>query len=187
MIKKLNQFLVFFVPVFIIAVFLCFASESFAKVTQEQAYQIALKHAGVPSNQAILLKQKIDHDFTGNTYELEFLSGQTKYKYEIFVSNGKIKEFKRKRADYDDMQAAQIMQESQANSSQGVNKRITRARAEEIAFKDLGITRKQAKFLRTKLETDDGMTYYEVEFYSGLRKHEYKIDVNTGQIIAYDD
>lgn len=185
MIKKLNRFFVLFV--FIAVAFLCFASVSFAKVTQEQAYQIALKHAGVSADSAVLLKQKIDREFTGDTYELEFLAGQTKYEYDIFVSNGKIKKFKRKMADYEDMQAAQMMQGGQGGVSQGASKRITRAQAENIAFKDLGITRKQAKFLKTKLETDDGMTYYEVEFYSGLRKHEYKIDVNTGQIIGYDD
>ncbi len=187
MIKRLNRFFVFCVPLLVVTVFLCFASESFARVTQEQAYQIALKHAGVSARQAVLLEQKIDHEFTGDTYEMEFLAGQTKYEYEVFVSNGKIKKFKRKRADYEDLQAAQMMQGSQAGAQQGANRRITKAQAEQIAFKDLGITRKQAKFLKTKLETDDGMTYYEVEFISGFRKHEYKIDVYTGQIIGYDD
>lgn len=182
MTKRLNQSF----ALFVVTVFLCFASESFAKVTQEEAYQIALRHAGVSANNAVLLEQKIDREFIGDTYELEFLAGQTKYEYEVFVNSGKIKKFKRKRADYKDMQAAQMMQNQNAQAG-SVNKRITRAQAEQIAFKDLGITRKQANFLKTKLETDDGMTYYEVEFYSGLRKHEYKIDVYTGQIIGYDD
>lgn len=183
MTKILNRFF----ALFVVTVLLCFASKSFAKVTQEQAYQIALRHAGVLANNAVLLEQKIDHEFTGDTYELEFLAGQTKYEYEVFVNSGKIKKFKRKRADYEDMQAAQLMQQNQNVQAGGANRRITKAQAEQIAFKDLGITRKQAKFLKTKLETDDGITYYEVEFYSGLRKHEYKIDVNTGQIIGYDD
>ena len=99
----------------------------------------------------MLLEQKIDHEFTGDTYEMEFLAGQTKYEYEVFVSNGKIKKFKRKRADYEDLQAAQMMQGgNQAGATQGANRRITKAQAEQIAFKDLGITRKQAKFLKTK-------------------------------------
>lgn len=183
--KKLNYFSVAFL--FVTVVFLCFANTCYARVTQEQAYQIALKHAGVSARQAVLLEQKIDHEFTGDTYEMEFLAGQTKYEYEVFVSNGKIKKFKRKRADYEDLQAAQMMQGNQTGTQQGTNRRITKAQAEQIAFKDLGITRKQAKFLKTKLETDDGMTYYEVEFISGFRKHEYKIDVYTGQIIGYDD
>lgn len=59
--------------------------------------------------------------------------------------------------------------------------------ARTAALTASGIAQDDASFVRTKLEQDDGKTYYDVEFTdaNGVR-YEYDIDAMTGTVISYE-
>lgn len=59
--------------------------------------------------------------------------------------------------------------------------------ARTTALTASGVAQDSAQFTKTQLETDDGKTYYDVEFTdaNGTR-YEYDIDAMTGAVIAYE-
>lgn len=66
------------------------------------------------------------------------------------------------------------------------NTKITSERAKDIALNHAKISKSNAKFTKIKLDKDDGILKYEIEFYSGHVEYEYEIDANTGRILEFD-
>ena len=66
-----------------------------AQITEAQAKDIALKHAGVSAQQAHFTKMKLDRDFGRSEYELEFFVGNVEYDYEIDAADGTVRKFSR--------------------------------------------------------------------------------------------
>ena len=64
------------------------------------------------------------------------------------------------------------------NSYIGVEK------AKAIALKDAGLG--SATFTKAKLDTDDGVKIYDIEFRSGNMEYDYEIDAKTGTILEKD-
>ena len=67
--------------------------DSSAKVTKDQALQIALDHAGLSAKDVTLPKVKKDHDDGKEVYEVEFHVGFYEYSYNIDVATGVILDF----------------------------------------------------------------------------------------------
>lgn len=65
-----------------------------------------------------------------------------------------------------------------ANNYIGVEK------AKSIALKDAGVS--GATFVKAKLETEDGVKVYDVEFYKANVEYDYEIDAITGKILEKD-
>jgi uncharacterized membrane protein YkoI len=55
--------------------------------------------------------------------------------------------------------------------------------AEDIALNHAGVTRNDAKALRSKLDREDGRTVYEIEFRVGKTEYEYEIDALSGTVL----
>ena len=68
-------------------------------ITQEQAIEIALKHAGVAKADASFIQVKPDVDNGMQQFDVEFHVGMTEYNYDIDASTGRIVDFD---ADIDD-------------------------------------------------------------------------------------
>ncbi len=60
---------------------------------------------------------------------------------------------------------------------------ITPEAAKAAALKHAGLTADQVTFLKAELETDDGNTYYDVEFTAGNIEYEYAIHRHTGEVL----
>jgi len=63
---------------------------------------------------------------------------------------------------------------------------ITLEEAQRIAFDQVGLTIDQVQRLRTNFETDDGVSRYDVEFFTDAQKYEFEIDAQTGKILSFD-
>lgn len=57
-------------------------------------------------------------------------------------------------------------------------------KAKSIALKDAGIS--NATFVKAKLDTEDGVKVYDVEFYKNNVEYSYEIDAKTGKIVEKD-
>ena len=71
------------------------ATESSNTITMEKAKKIALKKAGLTEKDGTWKKEKTDRDDGRMTYELEFVSGEMEYDFEIDAESGSILEFEK--------------------------------------------------------------------------------------------
>lgn len=56
--------------------------------------------------------------------------------------------------------------------------------AKSIAISDAGLTDAEVTFTKEKLDYEDGIAVYELEFYSSANRYEYEINAETGEIIS---
>ena len=66
------------------------ATQNNAKITEEEALNIALKHAGVTKNDIQNLENRLETENGKLVYDIEFDSGNTEYSYDINAETGDI-------------------------------------------------------------------------------------------------
>lgn len=145
-----------------------------AQITEAQAKEIALKHAGVTAQQAQFTKMKLDRDFGRAEYELEFYVGNVEYDYEIDAATGNVRQFSREEHMTAPMQ--------NGAAPQGA---ITEQKAKEIALARVPGA-KMSDIRKFKLDYDDGMRLYEVEIFYNFREYECEINADTGEIVSWE-
>lgn len=69
------------------------ATDAAAKISESKAKAIALKHAGLKEADVKFTKFNEDMDDGVWQYEIEFVSGETEYDYEINMETGEILDF----------------------------------------------------------------------------------------------
>jgi len=70
--------------------------------------------------------------------------------------------------------------------SEPTSKYIGVDKAKSIALSDAGIKSSAATFTKAKLDKDDGVATYEIEFFSGNTEYEYEISATSGKILDRD-
>lgn len=78
----------------------------------------------------------------------------------------------------------EIVQEETGQELQNVLY-ITEDEAIESAYNHSGVNRDEVTFAQSKLEYDNGVAEYEVEFYIGDTEYDYELDAQTGDVISY--
>ena len=145
------------------------ASQS-AYIGSDAALSAALRHAGVSSSSATLLKSQFDYEDGRMVYEVEFLAGQTKYEYDIDASTGDVVTYQQETRP--------------TQSASGTD--IGSATAQSAALAHAGFSQSQVTGLRTVPDFDDGIYSYEVEFWVGSTEYDYDIDGYTGGVISFE-
>ena len=144
-------------------------------ISLAKAKSIALKNAKVDSSDAKFVKGKLDKDDGRYEYEIEFISGGKEYEYTIDAKSGKILE-----------KDVETVNEPTAATTETGSKLISLAKAKSIALKNAKVDNSDAKFVKGKLDRDDGRYEYEIEFISGGKEYEYTIDAKSGKILEKD-
>lgn len=152
-----------------------------AKLTKEKAKSIALKHAGISESKASFVKVEKDYEDGILVYEVEFYSGNTEYDYEINANTGEILSYDKDIENYTIPSASGS--DSAENSSSGY---IGADKAKSIALKDAGLSASSVTFTKAKLDREDGIRVYEIEFFVGSTEYEYEINATTGKILDKD-
>lgn len=73
--------------------------------------------------------------------------------------------------------------EATVAAAQQNNDKIDLESAKSTALKDAGLEVSQVQFTKQKLDTDDGVEKYEIEFNYNGYEYEYDIDAKTGTIL----
>lgn len=147
-----------------------------AEITKEDALAIAKKDAGVSEKEIFNLEIKLDYEDGIRVYEIEFDTTETEYEYDIAVSDGKIINRKTEARDH-------ISASASVSSTPKPDIEITREDALSLAAKDAGISENEIFNLKLKLDYDDGIAVYEIDFDAGIYEYEYKIAALDGAIL----
>ena len=145
----------------------------------DEAKAAALKDAGLSESDVTFKKTELDNSHGTQVYDIEFYTSDTKYDYEIDASNGTVLE-----KSIEQFQLQTPPTDSAINSSG--NDYIGIDRAKEIALNHAQMNESDVQFAKAKLENDDGVVEYEIEFYFGRTEYDYTIDAVSGNIIEYD-
>lgn len=139
-------------------------------INAQKARGIALEHAGVAAENVTDFEIDLDRKNGVALYEVEFRAGDTEYDYVINAQTGEVISFKKK--------------QEKNTSAPEQQAEITPVKAGEIAFEHAKVSRGEAVDYRSKLENEDGVWVYEIEFRVGNTEYEYEIDAETGRIIS---
>ena len=154
------------------------------RITEADAKQIALDHAGISESETDRLRVKLDYDDGVQEYEVTFYVGNREYDYDIDAATGTIRSFDSEIEDDYNIASAPSATRAATSASSGAT--ITEADAKQIALDHAGVSESETERMRVKLDRDDGVQEYEVNFYVGNREYDYDIDAATGEIRSHD-
>lgn len=145
------------------------------KISEEEAKQIALDHAGLTAEQVTFIKSGVDRDYGRENYDIEFYThDQKEYDYEIDPYTGNVLD-----VDYD----AEYHNQSTENHEGEV---ITSEEAQIIALDQVpGATTENIQDF--KQDYDNGKLKYEGKIYYEQTEYEFEIDGYTGTILEWDE
>ena len=174
-------------------------------IDENKAKSIALADAGVQEADTAYLVVKPDYDNGTAVYDVEFYVDSTKleYDYEIDAATGKIRGMDQDIEGYTPSStntnpATSTNNNTAANSGSTNNSTATssgststgtavdEAKAKSIALSDAGVKEADTAYLKVKLDYDDGVKVYDVEFYAGGTEYDYEINAATGEIRSMD-
>ena len=149
-----------------------------AAITEDDAKNAALAHAGLTADQVSFARAHQDRDDGRLVYDVEFYTADyQEYDYEIDASTGDVLSYDYDAEHYDRPSA----------SAGGSSAAITADQAREIALEHAGLTADQVSFARAHQDWDDGRLVYDVEFYTAdYQEYDYEIDASTGDVLSYD-
>lgn len=146
------------------------------KVTEEQAKQAALKHAGLTPEQAQFKAIKYDSEEGGGRgeYKLRFYAGNEEFKYEIDAQSGGI------------MSCSQDMGLN-AELYGGTQQGIGAQKAIETALARVPGA-KQSDVKKLKFDRDDkkGTAQYEGKIFYDKTDYKFEIDAQNGEILSWE-
>ncbi|MCD7744917.1 MAG: PepSY domain-containing protein [Lachnospiraceae bacterium] len=180
-----------------------------SSITSDEAKEIALAHTGLSEEELALVtftKEKSDQDDSLAVYEFEFSSESRKYEYEISSETGDILDFSVEvlpgasqnsgnettgtETNADSANAGSATESSDSpnasadSGSSGTNISLDEAKA--IALEKAGLSEADVTFKKAKLDKEDGIMVYEIEFYQGQMEYECEINAVTGAMIEFE-
>lgn len=148
-------------------------------ISLDKAKSIALSNAGLKADAVTFTKAQLDYDDGVSHYEIEFYNDSYEYDYDIDMS-GNIVSYDR------DARKAQNNQSNQSSSANVNSKYIGIDKAKSVALENAGKKSSEVNFTKAKLEKDDGVWKYEIEFVAGTMEYEYDIDAVSGKVLSHD-
>lgn len=158
------------------------SSSASSYIGVEKAKAAALEHAGLKAGEVTFTKEKLDKGRTSE-YDIEFYTNSTKYEYDIDAASGAVNEFTHKAFVQSATAAGGATPskwQASSDSAIGIDK------AKELALQHAGLSASQVKFTKAKLDRDDGVMVYDIEFLKDRVEYEYEINASTGAVLEYD-
>ncbi len=149
-------------------------------ISLDKAKEIALKDASLTSAEGVTFtKAKQDLEDGIRVYDLEFIVSNVKYEYEIDAATGTVTDKSLEILENGDV----LPEESLVATPLRNQDDIGFDRAKEIAVTNAGIQLADATFTKAEQDYDDGVSVYELEFYTAEAEYEYEINAATGEIL----
>ena len=145
-----------------------------AAVTEEQARETALSHAGLTADQVTFVRSKLDWDDGRQVYDVEFYTADyTEYDYEIDAATGEIRSYDADAEGYS----------YQPDTTPGTA--ITAEQARAIALAEVpGAS--EGDIYEFETDRDDGRLEYEGKIIYNSTEYEFTIDGYSGAIRSWE-
>lgn len=116
-----------------------------------------------------------------NTATIKNLKAGTAYKFKVraYYKSGEIKY----KGDFSDVISVKTKSTTSASSSSGI---VSKSKAEAVALNHAGLKKSQVREFSCKLDRENGVQVYEVEFEYGRYDYDYEINAKTGKIIRWE-
>ncbi len=141
-------------------------------IGEEKAKSIALNHANVNEADISYIECRLDYDDGIAEYDVKYLIENIKYEYEINATSGNILSF-----DHE-------LEESYTTVTTSDSSYIGEEKAKAVAMEHAGLTGDDISYITCKLDRDNGVYEYEVEFWDGSIEYDYEIDATTADVIG---
>lgn len=163
-------------------------------VTQAQATEIALDHAGVTQEELLSLSVDLEQEDGRQIFAIQFVTDDREYQYDVTRNKGEILDYSYQTSSQEPRAAVSPSQESPAPSSsapqqedaQAKSQGITQEEAQTIALNHAGVALEDAVIYRVKADVEDGRAIYDVEFSVRTTEYDYEIAQDTGEILSHD-
>ena len=147
------------------------------KISADKAKKIALGDAKLAEKDVTFVKVELELEDNKLVYDVEFYSGNVEYDYDIDAVSGAIVS-----ADRDIENYVIPAQPSAEAPTKAQASEISVEKAKQIALSHAGVG--SARFTKAKIEYENGVKVYEIEFKVGNMEYEYDINVVNGAIVS---
>lgn len=147
------------------------------KISADKAKKIALGDAKLAEKNVTFVKVELEFEDNRLVYDVEFYSGNVEYDYDIDAVSGAIVS-----ADKDIENYVIPAQPSTEATTKAQASEISVEKAKQIALSHAGVG--SARFTKAKIEYENGVKVYEIEFKVGNMEYEYDINVVNGAIVS---
>ncbi len=170
------------------------------QISVEQAKEIAVNDAGLTSANVVFTKAELDRDNVQIVYDIDFYNNNEKYEYEINAETGAI--FSKSKETFilqensatdntngqnTRQEGTVVMPSTSTQNSTSSNKdnsgQISLDKAKETALSDAGVSADEVVYTKAKLDYDDGVAVYEIDFYTSTHEYDYEINATTAAIM----
>ena len=157
------------------------------QISLEKAKGIVLADAGLANGDVTFTKAKLDYEDGIAVYDIEFYTAAYEYEYEVNASTGGIRSKDKEILEDRENEHPEAAEHTGAAENPGnAVSEISVDQAKYIAASHAGFPVSDVDFSKVKLEKDDGMVIYEIEFYRNGIEYECEINAITGEILKYD-
>ncbi len=173
-------------------------SQSAGYITVAEAKTISLDNAGLVEEDVRFVRVHLASESETPFYDLEFISVDMEYDYKVDAASGEILSMNSEAGDYNlenvpqgtsqDVTAQPETGTAQSETGNDEGQYIGLESAQNIALEHAGQKEEEVQILHTKLEYEDRVWQYEVEFYHPELhiEYDYDIDALTGEILSFD-
>ena len=147
------------------------------KISADKAKKIALGDAKLAEKDVTFVKVELEFENNRLVYDVEFYSGNVEYDYDIDAVSGAIVS-----ADKDIENYVIPAQPSTEAPTKAQASEISVEKAKQIALSHAGVG--SARFTKAKIDYENGVKVYEIEFKVGNMEYEYDINVLNGAIVS---
>ena len=175
-----------------------------AYIGENKALEIALKDAGVDKAKTTFTKTEMDFDDGVMVYDVEFITAEAEYEYEIDALSGSVvsKDIEKKVVATPKPTPAPTPASTPVPASTPkptatpkptpaptptpaqTNSRVTEAQAKANALGYVGVSEANISYYEIEYDADDGE--YEIGFYVGNTEYEITVNAINGQVVKVD-
>ena len=154
------------------------------KLGMEKSIEIALDNAELEENQVHNLNSIYSNKGTSPVYEIYFESDSHKFSYTINAHSGEILRFSKNQVDVSaPSDNNNVENDNSADNPNTSPALIDIETAKSIVLLDAKLDINQVSFTKSKLDKDDALYIYEIEFDYKSLSYEYEIDAYSGAIL----
>ncbi len=163
-------------------------SGELVSISPDEAIDIALKHAGISRENAVMFgAPSLDEENGKAHYDVEFGYNGFEYDYEVAVADGSVlkaeKEAERvKVSENENVSAKPEVPVSKENN----NGYISVEDAKQKALDDAGVKAEDAVFVKAYYDSDDIVPHYDVKFKANGYEYEYEVKASDGTVLEKD-